>query len=117
MPIWKRREQPKPDLVQMILPPYEVPDLIVTSGVVVENRGRASAKNIRIMLEYDKSSANRIRHFQVQGNVEYFLLSGGEQQSFVTLSVRQLGAGQNIVIYFSGPDRVQPQVQVTYSEE
>lgn len=109
-------EQPKPDLIHIVLPPYEVPDLIVIGGVVVENRGRAPANNVKIVLEYDGVYPEKIRHLQVVSDAEYILLSGGDQHSFATIRVRQLSAGQRLVIYFSGPGRVQPRVKVTHYE-
>lgn len=115
MPIFKPSSS-VPELVQTILPPYEVPDLIVMGGVVIENRGRAPANNVKIVLEYDDVSAEKIRHLQVISDAEYILRGGGEQQSFATLRLRQLGAGQKVIIYFSGPNRVQPRVQVTHYE-
>ena len=109
-------DQPKPELVHIVLPPYEVPDLIVTGGVLVENRGRAAANNVKIVLEYDGAPTEKIRHLQVISDADYILLGGGEQHSFATIRVRQLSAGQRLVIYFSGPDRVQPRVKVTHYE-
>jgi len=108
--------QPKPDLVHIVLPPYEVPDLIVTGGVVVENRGHASVNNVKIVLEYESATPEMIRHLKVVSDVEYILLGGGDQHTFATIRARQLGVGQRIVIYFSGPGRVQPQVKVTHYE-
>ncbi|OGO33123.1 MAG: hypothetical protein A2Z03_09440 [Chloroflexi bacterium RBG_16_56_8] len=105
-----------PQLVQTILPPYEVPELIVMGGVIVENRGRAPANNVKIVLEYEDANTDKIRHLQVVSKVEYILRGGGEQQSFATLRLRQLGPGQSIVIYFSGPTRIQPHVTVTHYE-
>jgi hypothetical protein len=105
-----------PELTYLILPPYEVPDLIVTGGVVVENRGNAPANNVKIVLEYGEANGEKIRNLQVVSDVEYILLSGGEQQSFATLRVRQLGAGQRLVIYLSGSSRIQPRVKVTHYE-
>jgi len=105
-----------PELKYIVLPPYEVPDLIVIGGVVVENRGNAPANNVKIVLELEDVAMERIRHLQVASDAEYILLSGGEHQTFATLRVRQLGAGQRLVIYFSGPDRVQPRVKVTHYE-
>jgi hypothetical protein len=109
-------DQPQPDLVHIVLPPYEVPDLIVTGGVVVENRGRAAANNVKIVLEYDGATPEMIRHLQVISEADYILLSGGEQHSFATIRMRQLAAGQRVVIYFSSPDRIQPRVKVTHYE-
>ncbi len=109
-------EPPKPDLVHFVLPPYEVPDLIVVGGVVVENRGNAPANNVKIVLEYDGATPEMIRYLRVVSDVEYILLGGGDRRSFVTIRARQLGAGQRMVIYYSGLGRIQPQVKVTHYE-
>lgn len=105
-----------PHLVQTILPPYEVPELIVMGGVVIENRGRGAANNVKIVLEYDDASTAKIRHLQVLSDAEYILRGGGEEHSFATLRLRQIGPGQRVVIYFSGPTRIQPNVSVTHYE-
>ena len=105
-----------PELTYIILPPYEIPDLIVMGGVVVENRGSAPTHNVKIVLEFDDADMSKIRHLQVLSNVEYILRGGGELQSFATLRVRRLEPGQRVVIYFSGPNRVQPRVTVTNYE-
>ncbi len=105
-----------PHLVYIVLPPYEVPELIVMGGVVVENRGRGPANNVKIVLEYDNPSTAKIRHLQIISDAEYILRGGGEQESFATLRLRQLGPGQRVFIYFSGPTRIQPNVSVTHYE-
>lgn len=105
-----------PELLFFVLPPYEVPDLIVIGGVVIENHGRAPANNVKIVLEYDDPKVQHIRHLQVEGDVEYILLSGGDLHSFATMRVKQFHVGQRMVIYFSGPDRVSPNVKVTHYE-
>ena len=111
-----QRNLPAPDLKYIILPPYEVPDLIVIGGVVVENRGNAPAHNVKIVLEYDGADANRIRHLQVISDVEYIVRGGGEHQTFANLRVRRLDPGKKLVIYFSGTSAVQPRVMVTHYE-
>lgn len=111
-----QRHLPAPDLKYIILPPYEVPDLIVIGGVIVENRGNAPAHNVKIVLEYDGAEANRIRHLQVMSDVEYIVRGGGEHQSFATLRARRLDPGKKLVIYFSGTSAVQPRVTVTHYE-
>lgn len=111
-----QRIRPTPELSYIILPPYEIPDLIVTGGVVVENRGGALANNVKIVLEFEGTDTSKIRHLQVVSDAEYILRGGGELQSFATLRLRQLAPQQRLVIYFSGPDRVQPRVTVTHYE-
>ncbi len=116
MPVSKRENDRAPDLQSIVLPPYEVPDLIVIGGVVVENRGGAPAHNVKISLEYADAETAKIRHLQVVGDVDYILRGGGDLHSFATLRVRRLEPGQKLVIYFSGPDRILPRVAVTHYE-
>lgn len=116
MPEPRQAEAAEPQLVHLVLPPYEIPELIVVSGVVVENRGTAPANNIKIVLEYENAETDKIRHLEVISDAEYILRGGGEHQSFATLRVRQLGAGQRVFIYFSGPTCIQPRVSVTHYE-
>ncbi len=116
MPVFEHRNDPAPDLHYIILPPYEVPDLIVIGGVVVENRGKAAANNIKISLEYDDTETAKIRHLQVISDVDYILRGGGDLHSFATLRVRRLEPEQKVFIYFSGPNRILPRVIVTHYE-
>ncbi len=116
MPILGQRHVSQPNLVHSILPPYEIPDLIVVGCVVVENRGDAPANNVKIILEYEQTDSSRIRHLQVISDDEYILRGGGEHESFATLRLRRLEAGKRVVIYFSGPNRVLPRVSVTHYE-
>ncbi len=111
-----RQPSSGPNLVWTILPPYEVPELIVMGGVIIENRGRETAHNVKIVLEYENGGADRIRHLQVYSDADYILRGGGEQQSFANLRLRELGAGERVFIYFSGPTRIQPRVTVTHYE-
>jgi|GEM_PF-848598 len=108
-----RRREHAPRLVYMVLPPYEVPELIVIGGVVVETRGTAPARQIKISLAYPDAAAYKIRHLQILSDVEYVQQSGGESESFVTLTVQQIDPNQKLIIYFSGPNRLFPRVTVT----
>ena len=76
----------------------------------------ASGKVNSIVLEYGDASTAKIRHLQVVSDAEYILRGGGEEHSFATLRLRQIGPGQRVVIYFSGPTRIQPNVSVTHYE-
>ncbi len=104
----------EPRLVYLVLPPYEIPDLIVVSAIVVENFGTAPANNVKIALEYENAETAKIRYLRVFSNAEYILRGGGEQQSFATLRLAKLEAGQRVVIYFSGPTCIQPRVSVNH---
>lgn len=107
---------PRAELTQLVLPSYDVPDLIVIGGVLVENRGAGAAHNVKIVIEFDDARAEKIRHLQVFSAAEYILLSGGDEKSFATLRMRELPAHQRVVIYFSGPDQLAPRVTVTHYE-
>jgi hypothetical protein len=103
-------------LVHSFLPPYEIPDLITVSVVVVENRGGADAPNVKVTLEYDAADATKISHMQVISDEEYILRGGGEQHSFATIRLRKLGAGKRLTIYFASTRAVEPRVKVTSYE-
>ena len=107
-----RRRVQVPRLVYMVLPPYEVPELIVVGGVVVENRGNAPAPHVKISLAYPDTLASKIRNLQILSDMEYVQQSGGEGEAFVTLMVKQIDPAQKLIIYFSGPDRLFPRVTV-----
>ena len=110
---YTRRKTRTPHLVYLVLPPYEVPGMIVVGGVLVENRGTASANGIRIALAYPDERAQRIRYLQIFSDAEYAQESGGESESFVRLKVNELNPGQKVIVYFSGMDRMLPRVRVT----
>jgi hypothetical protein len=116
MPTFGQRGNQAPDLKYLVLPPYEIPELIVIGGVVVENRGRAPANNVKIALEYNDADATRIHHMHVVSDVDYILRGGGESHTFATLRVRKLDPGKRLVIYFSGSHPIQPRVVVTNYE-
>ncbi len=104
-----------PRVVGTVLPPYEVPELIVTNGVLIENRGRATARHVRVALRYPDGSMERIRNLQIIFKGKY-KLDGGEQQSFLNLELPLLGAGERIAIYYSGSNKNQPQVTITFDK-
>ncbi len=96
-----------------ILPPYEIPEVIVMSGVMVENRGRAAASNVQIRVQYDPSDTAKISHMRIVGDDAYVIRSGGERHSHAVIRLREMDAGQKVFIYVSGSRAVTPQVQVT----
>ncbi len=116
MSLFQEPARGKPRLVHTILPPYEIPQLVVTGGVLVENRGEAPAHNVKVSLEYDPSTTQRLHHLQIYSDVDYVLRGGGELESFAMLRMRALGAGERIVVYFSAPTRTLPRVLVTHYE-
>ena len=100
------------ELDWVLLPPYDIPNVIVVSGLLVENRTDQPVKNVRIHIEYD-SSANRIHHIQILADDEYILRGGGETHSFATLRLRQVSPHAKVVVYFASSRPVNPVVNVT----
>ena len=100
------------DLDYVLLPPYDIPNLIVVSGLLVENRTATPVKNVRIHIEYDPS-ANRIHHIQILSDDEYILRGGGETHAFATLRLRQVRPHGKVVVYFAASRPINPAVSVT----
>ncbi len=116
MSLFLESSRAKPKLVHTVLPPYEIPQLVVTGGVLVENRGEAPAHNVKVSLEYEQNTGERLYHLQVYSDADYILRGGGEQESFAMLRMRTLGAGERVIVYFSAPTRIQPRVMVSHYE-
>ncbi len=95
-----------------VLPPYDIPGVIVVSGLLVENRSTKALNNIRIHVEYDPETS-RIHHIQILSDDEYILRGGGVSHSFATLRLRKMRAGGKIVIYFAATQPINPSVDVT----
>jgi hypothetical protein len=102
-----------PRLSYTPLPPYEVPDVILIGGVVVENRGRRAAPNVKITIRFQDESARTIHHFKVDSLDHAILRSGGEQYNFASVSARSLRAHGTIFIYWVASRDEQPQIAVT----
>ncbi|NOZ05334.1 MAG: hypothetical protein GXP41_03130 [Chloroflexi bacterium] len=106
-----------PDLHYFILPPYEIPDIIVMEGVVVENRGQAPAYNVRITLEYDQPVDRLLHHLRVISEAPYIVRSGGDKQPSATIRLQQLSSHQRVIVYFSSHDQIAPRVKVSSYEK
>jgi hypothetical protein len=100
------------DLDYILLPPYDIPNLIVVSGLLVENRTSHRVRNIRIHIEFDPA-ASHIHHIQILSDDEYILRGGGEAHSFATVRLRELRAHGKVVIYFAASRAINPVVSVT----
>jgi len=106
-----------PDLHYILLPPYEIPDIIVMEGVVVENRGQSPAYNVRITLEYDQPVDRLLHYLRVFSDAPYIVRSGGDRQPFATIRLQQLLPQQYVIVYFSSHDQIAPRVTVSSYEK
>jgi hypothetical protein len=96
-----------------LLPSYEIPDVILVGGVVVENRGRQPAPNVKINIQFDGTAATMIHHIKVTSAANAVLRSGGERHTFATVSTRLLAPRSKIFINWAAAHDVQPQITVT----
>lgn len=110
--IWQRVVN-APHLVHLSLPPYEIPDVIIVGGVVVENRGRSVAPNVKISVEFDHESYSKIHHLDVQTTEAYVVRGGGEQHNFATLRVKEMAPLSKVVVYWAASHLVQPRISVS----
>ncbi len=111
--LYWQREINVPRLVYTPLPPYDVPDVILVGGVLIENRGRATAPNVKVEIQYGQGDSVRIQHMHIASEEPYIVRSGGEQHSFANIRLRQLGPGKKVVVYWSAGQEFQPSVSVT----
>jgi hypothetical protein len=108
---------PESDLRYTILPPYEIPKIIVVSGLIVENRGGKAAHNVAINIRYDETGSAMIHHMQVVSEEEYVLRGGGEQHRFAVIRLREMSPGSKLFVYMAASDSTSPQVTVTSFEK
>jgi len=111
------RPTPQSDLRYTILPPYEIPQLIVVTGLIVENHGSSPAHNVRITISYAETSVAMIHHMQVMSDEDYILRSGGEEYSFATIRLREMAPDSKVFVYLATADTVMPQVTVSSFEK
>lgn len=102
-----------PVLMHTQLLPYEVPDVILVGGVVVENRGRQPAPNVKITIQFDPQAATMIHHLQVKGQENAILRSGGERHNFATVSMKTFPAKGSLILYWAAAREVIPQITIT----
>lgn len=84
-----------PDLVYSVLPTYEVGGQAF-SGVVVENRGRATAHNVRISIANLGSTIDSI---EVETSEPFQIEDGGRNKDRVTVFTDRLVSGASVTIY------------------
>lgn len=108
---WRRAAQ-SPYLIHTLLPPYDIPDVILVGGVIIENRGGASALNVKVEINYEAESA-KIQHIHVESEEPYILRGGGEQYNFATIRLGTFGPSKKIFVYWASGAKFQPRVSVT----
>lgn len=101
-----------PLLTYTPLPPYEIPDVILVSGVIVENRGRQPAPNIKVGIQFEGDAPPMIHHMKVTGE-NAVIRSGGERHTFANIGARSLRPRGKIVVYWAAAQEVQPNITVT----
>lgn len=107
------RMRGSPELTWVLLPPYEIPGIAVVGSVLVENRGRSTAYNVKIELLYSTENEQVIHHMQVVSDERYIVRGGGDLHSFVILRLQQMRPGTRVVIHVASHNRSTPEVNVT----
>ncbi len=105
-----------PELRYTLLPPYVIPNIIIISGVLVENLSAEFLDNVRVHIEYHPAGS-RIHHMQILCSDEYVLRGGGVSHSFATLRLRRMRPGSQLVVYFAASRPVTPVVTVTSCDD
>jgi hypothetical protein len=101
------------DLRYTVLPPYEIPNLIVITGLLVENRGDKDAQNVSIEIRYDGNNASKIHHMQVMSDERYVLRGGGEEHDFAMVRLRRMSPGSKVFVYMATSEAVTPQIDIS----
>ncbi len=109
---WQRRIN-VPHITYVVFPPYDVPDVILVGGLVVENRGRASALNVKIDIQYEHADTGRIQHMHVTSEDPYILRGGGEQYNFANIRLRELRPRKRLFVFWAAGEQFQPRITVT----
>lgn len=107
------KNQPKPDVTWMLLPPYDITGMAVVSGLLVENQGWNDAENVYISLTY--KDERFITHMEVISDEPYELKGGGPRDSYLTVQLPQLRAGKKVVVYVASHTEQKADVIVSIS--
>ncbi len=109
---WQRQIN-VPHITYVVFPPYDVPDVILVGGLLVENRGRASALNVKIDIQYDHADTGRIQHMHVTSDDPYILRGGGEQYNFANIRLRELRPHKRLFVFWAAGEEFKPSITVT----
>ncbi len=91
-----------PDVRYTILPVYELNDQAF-GGVVIENRGRSTARDVYILI---KNLNTTIRRLKIDTDEPYKILEGGEGSDRVAISQDMLTAGLSTSVYLLTPEKI-----------
>ena len=107
------KDEAKPEVTWMLLPPYDITGMAVVSGLLVENQGLGDAEQVYISLTY--ADERFITHMDVMSDEPYELEGGGPRDSYLIVQLPQLRAGQKVVVYVAGHAEQKPEVVVSVS--
>ncbi len=111
---WQRQLN-VPKVTHVVFPPYDVPDVILVGGLLVENRGRASATNVKIDIQYEQAETARIHHMAVTSDDPYILRGGGEQYNYAAIRLREMRPRKRLFIFWAAGEQFQPRISVTHA--
>jgi len=100
-----------------LLPPYEIPSIIVIAGLIVENCGDRPAHNVSVTIRYPEESESMIHHMQVVSETEYVLRGGGEQHRFAQIRLREMAPDSKLFVYMATSHPILPEVRVSSYEK
>ncbi len=112
-----RRPHPESALRYTLLPPYEIPNIIVVTGLIVENCGHQPAHNVNVTISYPEESESIIHHMQVVSETEYVLRGGGEQRRFAQIRLREMAPDSKLFVYMAASHPILPEVKVSSYEK
>lgn len=92
-----------PDLAYTILPTYRLQDQSF-GGLVVENRGRATAHDVSIRVT---DLASNIEQYSIDSDELWTLEEGGTGASGITIWLDRMTAGSSITIYLLTPEPIE----------
>lgn len=94
----------------LLLPPYEIPDMAVVSGLLVENQGTRAEQDIFVELAFPEGHV--ISHMEVSSDARLDIEGGTPSDSRVSLRLPELDAGGRVVLYVAGHSPAVPDVVV-----
>lgn len=94
----------------LLLPPYDIPEMAVVSGLLVENQGTQAEHDIYVELAFPEGHV--ISHMEVSSDAPLDIEGGTPRDSRVALRLPELSAGSRVVLYVAGHSPAVPEVVV-----